>query len=324
MLYLNIILLLIIIEITLLIILLVRKKSEKYGSEKLKFRIYTPIYNEKSGGIMVLHKLCEKILSFGHECKLITMSNTIVNDNYKQHYTNKNDIEDTIVIYPEITSGNPLNAKKIIRWILCELGRNCDKNIYKTWNNNDIIYFYSSFNQKINVSKYLFCFEFDKNIINYNKNERKKDCFEIRKAYIFHKNLKLIHPNNSYEIKDLSLKDKIDIFNNHRYYYCYDPYTFNMIIAGLCGCIPIVIPIENVYKKDWTKSLYCGQYLIENKKDYLYGIAYGNNDLEYAKNTNNLIYEEQNKIIKYGNKTVCNMINDIKNNNIEYVKNYYK
>jgi hypothetical protein len=314
---------LLIIELILILILLVRKKSENFEN-KIKFRIYTPEYNDASGGIIVLHLLCEKIISNGYDCKLISMNDNIPENKYKKIYTYKNDIQDSIVIYPEIISGNPLNAKKVIRWILCELGSNCDRNIYKTWDKNDIIYFYATFNPKISVSKYLFCIDLDKSIINYNKNERKKDCFEIRKSHKFHKNLKFIHPKDSYEIKNLPLKERIKIFNNHRYYYCYDPYCGNIIVAGLCGCIPIIVPIENISKKDWTKTLPSINYLNENKKDYLYGFAYGIEDIEYAKNTNNLIYEEQNNIIKYGEKTIVNMINDIKNNNLEYVKDYYK
>jgi len=322
----NIILIIIIVLSISGIILLAFNNKSKFRISTPKFRIYTPQFNDDSGGVMVLHVLCKKILSSGYECKIINMNDTpinSVNNTYKQYYTNKNDTENCIVIYPEIISGNPLNAKKIIRWILCDLGKHCDKNIYKTWNKKDIIYFFGTFNPKITVSKYLFCFEFDKSIKKINNNERTKDCYEIRKAHKFHNNLKFIHPNDSYEIKNLSLKDTIDVFNKHRYYYCYDPYTFNMVIASLCGCIPIVIKIENTTKKDWAKSLYCGQYLIENKKDSLYGIAYGKEEIEYAINTNNMVSKEQDNIIKYGDKTIFNMINDIKKDNLHYVEDYY-
>ena len=44
--------------------------------------------------------------------------------------------------------------------------------------------------------------------------------------------------------------------------------------AALCGCIPIVVPIEGVSKQEWHPE-----------KELRYGIAYGSGDVEWALQT---------------------------------------
>ena len=48
--------------------------------------------------------------------------------------------DNTIVIYPEIISGNPLNCKNIVRWILLELGIEMPSDHFRNWQINDLIY----------------------------------------------------------------------------------------------------------------------------------------------------------------------------------------
>ena len=51
-----------------------------------------------------------------------------------------------------------------------------------------------------------------------------------------------------------SLKEKCDIFNKCKYFYCYDPNTAYMIFAVSCGCITILHPVENVSKKTYLRK----------------------------------------------------------------------
>ena len=56
------------------------------------------------------------------------------------------------------------------------------------------------------------------------------------------------------------------------------------IYASLCGCISIVVPEEGVTKEEWHPK-------IEDR----YGLAYGFDDIEYAKDT-------KHKMIRYVNE----------------------
>jgi hypothetical protein len=288
----------------------------------IKFRIFSPKFQENSGGISVLHLLASKIKNLGFEVKMIIWDNhDPVPNRIFSEYTTENDIEDCYVIYPEIIGGNPLGAKKIIRWILCDLGKNCSPSIYKTWNKTDIVYFFSSYNKNLTSQniKYLFCLEIEEKYLNIKNNERKNSCYEFRKSRKFHKNINYYHTKDDIQIYEKN----IDIFSKSKYYYAYDPYTYNMILAALCGCIPVIYPLENVSKKEWTDTLFCKEYLKWKKKDFLYGIAYGMDDLEYASKTIHLAKEEQLDIINFANLTIKNFIEDIKNNNYTTINDIY-
>ena len=67
-------------------------------------------------------------------CKIFDMNGLKIPNSIFEKYGTEADVnENTVVVYPEVTVGNPLNAKYIVRWILCELGINCPHDIYKTW-----------------------------------------------------------------------------------------------------------------------------------------------------------------------------------------------
>ena len=125
-----------------------------------------------------------------------------------------------------------------------------------------------------------------------------------------------------------SLKEKCDIFNQCKYFYCYDPNSMYVIYAALCGCIPIIYPLEGVSKTDYMKNrlFNCNNELIDT------GFAYGNfeieinNAIEKNKNSELLI----NKIFDFYKNNVNTFCDEIYNkifNNIELdntIENYYK
>lgn len=72
----------------------------------MNFIIYAPPYKADSGGITVLYNLKDDLNKLGHTCSII-------------HFGNKTTYDpNSIVIYPEIISNNPLNAKYVIRYFL--------------------------------------------------------------------------------------------------------------------------------------------------------------------------------------------------------------
>ena len=204
-------------------------------------------------------------------------------------------------------------------------------NHYEKWGKKDLVYFWETKDTTNNYFKQLSCPWL--NNIFYNKgfefNKRYKTCYLIKKGLLIHKNINYYHKNNSICLDNItSLKEKCDIFNTCKYFYCYDPNSMYVVYAVLCGCIPIIYPLEEISKEKYIKNrIYnCNNELID------IGFAYGNskneinNAIQKNKDSNVLI----NKIFDFYKKTVTIFCNEIYNNvfnNIELnniVKNYYK
>jgi hypothetical protein len=289
--------------------------------------IYTPgLFTEKIGGINVLYYLGKLLEENGKNVRMYCpkyIKNNNKNPYFNKYYKNDFDITEAIVIYPEIISGNPLNSKYVIRWILAPIGLNTSKDIYKSWNNNDLLYYFN--NEKRfeddnildNKNKLLPLLIINPFFKNYNINRNNNSCFTYRKSNI-HKKIINIHPNNSFEIKkSLPFNKLVFIFNTYKYFYSYDALTFLTVLSALCGCISIVYPIEGVSKLDWLKMTAAYPYLKENNIDYLYGISYGLDDIEFAKNTSHLAKEQWENILDFNKKKYFNsFLTDIENINI--------
>ena len=224
--------------------------------------------------------------------------------------------ENTVVVYCEGVEGNPLNAKYVVRWMLSRLGQNVPTDRYFTWNPNELVYFFNSekniINNLVDV-KYLTTFYVNNKLINYNS-VRSGTCFTRRKN--IHK-LDDIHPPNSFEITRSHNQDNyIVFFNKYEMFISYDPLSFLSIIALMCGCISIVVPIPEIDKKEYFKMTGLYDYMVDKNIDSIYGLAYGNSEdeLNYSRNTLHLAKEQILDIQKwYIDKYVSNFINDINN-----------
>jgi hypothetical protein len=82
------------------------------------FLIVAPSYTHKSGGIRALYRLCHHLNSAGYPAAMTPMFERI--DNVPDWLTpvHTGTVADSIVIYPEVVSGNPLKADKVVRWTL--------------------------------------------------------------------------------------------------------------------------------------------------------------------------------------------------------------
>ena len=304
----------------------------EYNNEKKNILVYLPFkLNYGCGGILVLYYF-SKVLDLQNENIRINTPFKEKNKIYNKIYNRNFNIDNTIVIYPEIINGNPRNAKYIIRWLLADINVK-NKDIYKSWNKTDLVYFYNrdqffiDFPEKVNsIYKQLTIIYLNPNIINYNNLTRNEYCYTFRKSY-YHESISYIHPADSYELKkDVSQEKCIEIFNNYKYFICYDPLTFLPIIAILCGCISILYPLKNVDKLLWLKRSPFWDYLHQNNINNFPGLAYGLDDIEYAKNTINDGPEFIKNMINKTNELYINsFITDINNyeNMLNTVQNIF-
>ena len=195
--------------------------------------------------------------------------------------------KNTIVVYPEVTDGNPLNAQKVVRWLLHKPGFHTGRINYSK---KDLFFAFSDFfnsieyNQEAKILRISF---FDENIYcQRNFEEREGTCYIIRKGK---------YRSDLPEVFDGPILDdytEIEMgkaFNRYKYCISYDLATFYSTAASFCGCISIVVPESEPI-----------QPVIKNRR----GVAYGNApaEIERAVSTritsNQYKYEitEQNKI----------------------------
>jgi hypothetical protein len=276
-------------------------------------------FNLLDGGTVAQFNLGKIIDELGYNVRMKTPNNYVAKTNifdkfYDPSFANFDD-DNTVVIYCEGTIGNPLQSKKTVRWMLSELGRNVPVSFVKSWDNNELVYFFNSESKfspdNRNIFKLLTSIYINPIFRNLELS-RSGWCHTIRKIF-FHKQgtVNFFHPPDSFEVTRSETK-YLQIFNQYEYFVSYDPLTFLSIIAALCGCISIVYPLQGVTKQDYYKTLCIHQYLTETKED-LYGVAYGNgsDEIEWARSTLPLVKEQWNAFERYQKKTVESFLEDI-------------
>jgi predicted O-linked N-acetylglucosamine transferase (SPINDLY family) len=278
------------------------------------FIIFSPPFKANVGGVIALYNLARIIDEAGFACKVFDMNGLRLSNNIFDKYATETDVnEKTIVVYPEVVFGNPLNAKYVARWILCELGIHCPHDIYKTWGKDDFVYHHGTYNTEKDVKNYNILAPLYLNSVFKNHGRSRNGyCHIIRKGHKFHKPLKYIHPPDSLFLDDnLSQEILSEVFNVKEYLISYDPYSYNNFFAALCGCIPIIVPIAGTTKKGWLKSSSLSIILEEFGEHELKGIAYGTEEIEYARNTLEGAKYQQDISIQYGKTTVHRFLNDM-------------
>ena len=282
------------------------------------------------GGIVVQYELCRIIDSMGINVRIRAPEN-IHNSIFSKFYQNNFDLNNTLVIYGETITGNPLNAPYVMRWILAPLGVIVYKDIYKTWGPNDLVYYFNddqtfSNNEEMIGTKYklLTSIYINPLIKNYNDPIRKGYCHTFRKSS-YHKTLRYAHPPNSLEIKrEHKLIDCINIFNKREIFICYDPLTFLNIMAAMCGCISVVIKVDDIPNHtEWLKTTAVASYVKDKGIERLYGIAYGIAEIGWAKETQHLVSQQWVDILEYcKSQTILPFLKDIEDlNNLENAEN---
>lgn len=241
-----------------------------------KFLIKIDDFDNTSGGIVAMHKLCNDINFLGRTA-YVTAKNSNKKINAPFIGSIEMNIDEWVVIYPEIVVGNPYKFKHVARWILNTPGM-CGggnaQNFYDAKMPSDLIYKYSNF------------FKYDGEIhghlrstfIDYELFHNKHMTRDIDSCFFVKKNgcKKIIHPQQSIDFAQFQHDWHLaaNVLNRTKYFYCYDNECFWVTIAALCGCIPIVIPNTDLDSATWK------QYFPFNKC----GVAFGIDEIDAAKN----------------------------------------
>jgi len=223
---------------------------------KPKFTIYTPPYTDKSAGIWLLHFLCDRLNHLGYPATLIILpQGRFINPAFRTPFAPVSCYDpDTIVIYSEIISGNPLGADRVVRYLLFYDGALTGNLIQ--WGKTDFplsyskifrgdcdILFYPVANLELfyvdDREKEGCCFYRGK--LDYNeKIPALADCLEITRSW----------PESKHELAE--------IFRNRQLLFSLDSVSATIIDAALCGCVPVLFnPVHEIGElgKFWANDL---------------------------------------------------------------------
>lgn len=275
----------------------------------VNFIIVAPAYHPCSGGIVALHKLCHQLSLLGENAFIYSTSKnenylgTLILPSTKMIF----DDDNTVVIYPEIIQGNPLNVKHVVRWFLNTPGTNNDMTF--VFENTDLVYRYSEAygwgsarrqNNDSTINGILTVMDVDFDVFQDKHQKRSGDCYLVRKGKIG-----TLHRENSVCIDNFFERGYAaneylsQVFNSTERFISYDPHTFLSVQAALCGCTSIVAPYDLSFE-EWMRT-----------EPYTDGIAYGLDDIKRAQETQPALVLQLNAKIEQSVNTVFSFIKDI-------------
>ena len=273
----------------------------------MKFVIHSPPWDGMSGGNNVLWNLGQILTEKGHDAKIWVenMNGQESNFIFRQCTDQIGFDEDTVVIYSEMIIGNPLCAKKIVRWVLY------GAHMYDQYDPNEIIYYFAPFCQNHHPTKLLRIAYVPPGMCR-STVRTNESCFALKKGHRSAWALTKFYESSPKGTNiDLCYNHPqcIEIFKNTTYFHCYDPCSFLVVMALMCGCIVIQHPyIEGQTREQWEHSTF-----LEVGK--IKGLAYGDEDLSYAEATIDQAPEQWKKYFEDSDSTVDRFINDMETGN---------
>lgn len=260
----------------------------------MKFIVYTPFYDENTGGVIVLYKLAQLLRQLGmkvflwHEANPFSVSSLKQLERkfrywrrqhsqrfryispYSLPLARKQDVHDAIVVYPEVVAGNPLKARHVVRWLLYKPGFHTG---VIDFSSDDLFFYYLKEYDYPDFNRFpdnqLFVADYFLDVYRQtNFGPRHGSCFMVRKGKDRVLNL---HPDDAIQVDGLSHRELAEVFNRSEYFLSYDLYTMYSVYACMCGCKSVVLPLEGMSVEDWHFS-----------PESRFGVAYGFEDVPRA------------------------------------------
>ena len=273
-----------------------------------------------NGGTTCEFEMSRRISDNGYPVKIYYPYGDVTSGIYDNYATLEDVNDDTVAIYCAHRHGNPLNAKRVVRWVAYGL----PNEYYDSFSDTDIIYYHLPFCKNNLTKQRLFSCRLSPDVKNNRENRVNELCFIVKKGYKFWKNsirrdtntfphqhmfknrLSFLKTNSGIDLAAYSSQtDYISIFNKTKYFFCYDPCTFLVIIALLCGCIVIQDPVDGYTEEEWIYATLG----INSVK--LKGLAYGIENIKYAEDTIQDAYGPCMDIINQADGTIKQFLYDM-------------
>ena len=251
-------------------------------------------HSSSNGGTTCEFEMARRIAEHGYETKVYYPYDPIVSGIYDNYATLEDVNDQTIAIYIGSVGGiNPLKAKQVIRWI----AYGTHEKAYKFFSETDIIYYHAPFCKNNESSQRLMSLRLPPGLYNQYRVRDIDVCWILKKGAVYCKNYfrektrtfphNILFPksklsflkNNPHilEICGYNQLDDISAFHRSKFFFCYDPCCFLIIIALLCGCIVVQDPVDGYTEEEWMYAM--------GIPTRLKGFAYGIENIEYAKST---------------------------------------
>lgn len=254
-------------------------------------------YDPNSGGLICLHRLAHELCMLNQ--KVYIQASNKNNEWHGELLGDRRlDMSKTVVIYPEIICGNPLNGIHVVRWLLNGVGvLGGDAN---SWGDNDLVFKYCDYftaprniDGELRILNAEVDFWSEPDLTN-----RQGECYTVRKGGAKTQDK---HSPGSYNIEHIHDKFSLrGVFRTRERFVSYDHATFLSVQAAMAGCLSIVVPDGTHSADEWRAKF----------PQHKYGLAYGFDDseLEYANNTKHLVKEHIRELEQSGISTVENFI----------------
>jgi hypothetical protein len=267
----------------------------------MKFLIVAYAYTSAGGGIIALHKLCHEMVRLGYDASLWFIGHGYTDPGYNTPVANPHgtpivDPSECCVIYPEGVHNNPLGAKVAVTWILYMTG---DALPFRV---SYAPFFCKNYPGTEPLTVIETCEKYCKlpEVEN-----REGACFLVRKGASTPR-IPETENGRAFEIVTDRETDRIyKLFQSKSIFYNYDISSYHSVQAALCGCTSVVVPAPGVSKEDWRSG-----HPILSK-----GIAYGLDDLDYAKNTLPELLDHLHNIEKEGVNQIHRLVERVEKAN---------
>jgi hypothetical protein len=260
--------------------------------------IYTFPWDDNNGGVIFMHNLAHELNQMGEKAFLWSASpiykqglyqrlrNWVksepmhVNPLLNTPLARSSDLSsDSIVVYPEVVLGNPLNAKNVVRWLLYKPGVmhpyqfGKDEMFFRVGSITDI-------HEITGGAPDLLMWKVNPIYQDAKSENRSGVAYAVRKG----RNKTRIPETESVDavcIDGMSHTEINSVFNRCVSFYSYDEATMYSQYAAVCGCISVVVPGMFRSRDEWVLHHPQGKF----------GVAYGASpsEIEHACATRHLL-----------------------------------
>lgn len=207
-----------------------------------QFLIWAPAFTHRSSGIRALYRLCHHLNCSGYSAAITSPSAETPTS--WQCPSHEGPVGDSFVIYPEVISGNPLGASKVIRWVLHNPGllggdkRYDDAEMVFVYDHQKLAIAQESTSQKLGPDRVLWTGLVDPGIIYPDPLTPKTiDCSFTHKGRKLSERFDLPHADIiPLETLTPTFDDLGETLRRTRVLYSYDHYSNVLREAVICGC----------------------------------------------------------------------------------------
>jgi hypothetical protein len=224
----------------------------------IKYIIYAPDFAENSAGVRALYILADRLNKKGLRTYITGSHKTttaldapLIPMFLAQTYAK---VFDFAAVYPETITGNPIGARRVVRWVLNKPGLLAGEQVYDP---EELVFNYSAvYSPYIEnpIAGMLYLPTIRKEIFNDDGVDpnlpRTLECFYIGKSTYKEG---YFDRSKTFEITKTgpSKKDLGNLFRAAKVLYCFDNSSIIVFEAALCGCPAVIIPDGTQTRADY-------------------------------------------------------------------------